>query len=63
MHGQPDRIEQFKADIADLRIADPSSSRDRLATRLGMAAMAAGVVLPVVAYVSSPGTTTTRDSA
>ena len=37
MHGQPDRIEQFKADIADLRITDPSSSRDLLATRLGVA--------------------------
>ena len=26
MQGQPDRIEQFKADIAELKITDPSSS-------------------------------------
>ena len=43
MQGQPDRIEQFKADIADLKIADPSSSRDQLATRLGIAAMVIGI--------------------
>jgi hypothetical protein len=65
MQGQPDRIEQFKADIAELRITDPSSSRDLLGTRVGLAAMAAGVVLPVVAYVMSHGTTnalTQRDA-
>src|SRR3546814_1467592 len=43
--------------IADLRIADPSISRDRLATRVGGAAMAVGVVLPIVAYAMSHGTT------
>ena len=53
MHGQPDRIEQFKADIADLKIADPSSSRDRLATRLGIAAMVIGIA--VYAYTLSYG--------
>ncbi len=57
MQGQPDRIEQFEADIAELKIVDPSSSRDQLATRLGLGAMVAGVVLPVVAYVMSNGTT------
>lgn len=50
MHGQPDRIEQFKADIADLRITDPSSSRDQLATRLGTAGMAVGIILGLYAY-------------
>jgi len=65
MQGQPDRIEQFKADIAELRITDPSSARDLLATRLGLAAMAAGVVLPLAAYAMSHGTTnalTQRDA-
>lgn len=57
MQGQPDRIEQLKADIADLRITDPSSARDQLGTRLGLAAMALGVVLPIVAYSMSHGTT------
>ena len=57
MHDQPDRIEQFKADIADLKIADPSAARDLLALRLGLLAMAAGVILPLVAYFLSHGTT------
>ena len=55
MQGQPDRIEQFKADIADLKISDPSSSRDQLATRLGVAAMVIGIVLGVYAYALSYG--------
>ena len=55
MHGQPDRIEQFKADIADLKITDPSTSRDHLAARLGVAAMVIGVVLGVYAYSLSYG--------
>ena len=57
MHGQPDRIAQFKADITELHIADPSTSRDRLALRAGLAGLAVGVVLPVVAYAMSHGTT------
>jgi hypothetical protein len=55
MHGQPDRIEQFKADIADLRISDPSASRDLLATRLGIAGMVVGVILGLYAYSLSYG--------
>jgi hypothetical protein len=57
MPGQPDRIEQLKADLADLRITDPSAARDQLATRVGLAAMAAGVAIPVIAYFMSHGTT------
>ena len=57
MHGQPDRVEQFEADIAELRITDPSASRDQLALRLGILGMAVGVVLPIVAYAMSHGTT------
>ena len=55
MQGQPDRIEQFKADIADLKITDPSSTRDHLAARLGIAAMVIGVSLGVYAYLLSYG--------
>jgi len=55
MQGQPDRIEQFEADIADLKIADPSSSRDHLAARLGVAAMVIGIGLAVYAYLVSYG--------
>ena len=57
MPGQPDRIEQLKADLADLRITDPSAARDQLATRVGLAAMVAGVAIPVIAYFMSHGTT------
>lgn len=57
MQGQPDRIEQFKADIAELRISDPSTARDQLALRSGLAGMALGVILPVAAYGMSHGTT------
>ena len=55
MQGQPERIEQFKADIAELRITDPSAGRDQLATRLGIGGMAVGVVLAVYAYSLSYG--------
>jgi hypothetical protein len=55
MQGQPDRIEQFKAEIADLKISDPSTSRDHLAVRLGITAMAIGILLGVYAYSLSYG--------
>jgi len=51
-----DRIEQFKADIADLRIVDPSTARDRMATRLGLLGLVLGIVLPVAAYSMSHST-------
>ena len=56
MHEQPDRIEQFKAEIAELRIKDPSAPRDPMLARAGMVAMGIGVALGVVAYVLSHGT-------
>jgi hypothetical protein len=65
MQGQPDRIEQFKADIADLRITDPSTARDQMAVRVGLLGMAAGAILPIFAYFMSHGTTnplTQRDA-
>jgi hypothetical protein len=57
MHGQPDRVEQLKADLAQLKITDPSAARDQMAARLGIAAMIAGVTLPLLAYFMSHGTT------
>jgi len=56
VHGQPERIEQFKQDIAELRIADPSTSRDRLGVRLGLVTMAVGVALAGIAYALSHST-------
>ncbi len=55
MQGQPDRIEQFKADIAELKITDPSSTRDQLATRVGIAAMVIGIALGIYGYTLSYG--------
>ncbi len=55
MQGQPDRIEQFKADIADLRVTDPSAGGDQRATRLGIGAMVLGVLLGIYAYTLSYG--------
>jgi hypothetical protein len=55
MQGQPDRIEQFEADIAELRITDPSSRRDHVSTRLGVAGMVLGVLLGLYAYTLSYG--------
>ncbi len=55
MQGQPDRIEQFKADIADLKITDPSTTRDQLSVRLGVAGMVIGIALGVYAYTLSYG--------
>jgi len=57
MSQPPDRIRQFEADLEQLRICDPAVSRDRLAVRLGLVGMAAGIGLPVAAYFISRGTT------
>jgi len=57
MTADPERIEQLKADLAHLRVDDPSASADRLATRGGLLAMAVGLAVTVVAYAMSHGTT------
>jgi len=56
MTAAPDRIEQLKADLAELKVHDPAAGADRLATRLGLLGMAAGIVLAVIAYAMSHGT-------
>ena len=53
----PDRIEQLKADLAELRIKDPSASADRTAVRLGLVGLVVGLGLTVLAYTMSHGTT------
>ena len=52
---QPDRVEQFKADLAALKIADPAAAKDRLAVRVGLGSMIAGAVVGVYAYALSYG--------
>ena len=57
MNQNTERIEQFRAEVADMRLRDPATGRDRLLLRLGVAGMAGGVILAVVAYFLSHGTT------
>jgi uncharacterized membrane protein YcjF (UPF0283 family) len=57
VHEEPQRVEEFKAEVAALRIKDPSTTRDRLVAKVGLAAMAVGVALPIAAYSLSHGTT------
>jgi hypothetical protein len=51
-----DRVEQFKADIADMRLKDPAVGRDTQLLKLGVGLMAVGIGLTVVAYFVSHGT-------
>jgi hypothetical protein len=57
MNQNTERINQFKAEVADMRLRDPSGGRDRLLLRLGIAGMGGGVAIAVIAYFLSHGTT------
>ena len=52
-----ERVEQFKAEIAEMGVKDPSVARDRLLLRASVALLAVGPVLGIVAYFISHGTT------
>jgi hypothetical protein len=54
---QPQRVEQFKAEIADMKLHDPATARDRLLLKGGAGLMVVGVVLAPVAYAISHSTT------
>ena len=51
-----ERVEQFKAEIADMGVKDPSVARDRLLLRASVALLALGPVLGIIAYFLSHGT-------
>lgn len=51
-----DRVEQFKAEIADMRLKDPAAGRDAQLLMGGAVLMLAGVVITIVAYFMSHGT-------
>jgi hypothetical protein len=51
-----DRVQQFKAEIADMRLKDPASGKDAKLLKLGGIAMLAGVAVTVVSYFMSHGT-------
>jgi hypothetical protein len=48
-----DRVEQFKADIADMHLKDPAAGRDAQLLKLGSVLMVAGFALTIVAYFIS----------
>ena len=52
-----DRVEQFQKEIADMKLRDPATSRDRLWLGAGIALMVVGIVLAAIAYPMSHGTT------
>jgi hypothetical protein len=51
--GTDPRADRFVADVAGLKIPDPAAGHPRLWLRLGIALMAAGVVLGASAYLVS----------
>ncbi len=53
----PDRVEQFTNEIAEMKLPDAASSRDRTLLRIGVALMVVGVVVGIVAYAIGHGTT------
>ena len=55
--GSDARVDQFKADVADMRLKDPATGLDRLLLRLGVLGMIGGPVLAVIAYFLSHSAT------
>ena len=51
-----DRVQEFKQEIADMRVRDPATGRDRLLLRLGVVLMVAGLIVAALAYPMSHGT-------
>jgi hypothetical protein len=56
MEKSPERVEQFKAEIADMNLRDPSTTRDRQLLRLGVALLVVGIGIGIYAYTLSHGT-------
>jgi uncharacterized membrane protein YidH (DUF202 family) len=51
------RVEQFQREIADMKLRNPATSRDRIWLGIGIALLIVGAVLAVVAYPMSHSTT------
>jgi uncharacterized membrane protein YidH (DUF202 family) len=52
-----ERVQEFKQEIADMRVRDPATGRDRIWLRVGVVLMIAGLVVAGLAYPLSHGTT------
>ena len=57
MEKSPERVEQFKSEIAGMNLRDPSTTRDRQLLRLGVALLVVGIAVGIYAYTLSHGTT------
>jgi len=55
--GADQRVAQFKAEVADLRLRDPATGLDRLLLRLGVLGMIGGPVLALAGYFLSHSAT------
>jgi hypothetical protein len=53
---QQDRVDQFKSEIADMRLRDPVSGRERVLLIIGVLLMVAGPIVALIAYAQSSGT-------
>jgi uncharacterized membrane protein YidH (DUF202 family) len=58
-----ERVEQFKQEIADMKVRDPATGRDRVWLRIGIALMVVGLVLAIAAYFMSRAASTNVGSA
>jgi hypothetical protein len=50
------RIEQFKAEVADMRLRDPATGLDRLLVKLGLVGLVTGPCFAVASWFISHGT-------
>jgi hypothetical protein len=51
-----ERVEQFTAEIAEMKLPDTTTSRDRTLLRIGAFLLVAGVITTIVAYTISHDT-------
>lgn len=51
-----DRTEQFRRDLAEMKIREPRVGMDGILLKLGLLGLVAGIVVAIVAYTMSHGT-------
>jgi hypothetical protein len=58
---ETNRVDQFKADMADMKLKTGGASKDGPLQIVGVLLMVAGIVVAVMAYQSSKGQSDARD--